>query len=155
MLHAIAVPRHENLLCAGAAIILRTDLQLRLASSRSFLGADQTNFATAIRSLLAPYSFMSVAVSAFQASPLTCVTLHSGLPDWAPVHAPKNQQLFTAMVRSLLAPYSFISVVITASIRGPLTFTEAYKLYTSCLHPQVLDVCKGQKGRGQRTRSRV
>ena len=54
---------------AGAAIILRTDVQLRLQTNRSVLGQDQTNFATAVRSLLSPYQFMSVAVSGFQVSP--------------------------------------------------------------------------------------
>ena len=54
---------------AGAAIILRTDLVLRLATAQPFAGAAQTNFATAIRSLLAPYSFMSVAVTAFAVCP--------------------------------------------------------------------------------------
>ena len=54
---------------AGASIILRTDLGLRLTTSASFAGQSQTNFATAMRALLAPYNFMSVAVSGFSVRP--------------------------------------------------------------------------------------
>ena len=113
---------------AGAAIILRTDLQLRLSSTRSFLGPDQAHFATAIRSLLAPYSFMSVAVSAFQASlkrsctpaawPVRqvlsalrtdCTTRGGSLQVPVPGSRVSSLRLQTGLtsIRSLLAPCSF------------------------------------------------
>ena len=66
---------------AGAAIVLRTDLTLRLTTSQSFIGTSQTNFATAMRSLLAPYGFMSVAVTGF-AVRLTSAPRPRWPPNW-------------------------------------------------------------------------
>ena len=99
---------------AGAAIILRTDLVLRLNTSAEFAGTSQTNFATALRSLLAPYGFMSVAVSGFSVRFCLAAAVAQLRLNPKPEFACTSQTSIATALRSLLAPYGSKSVAVSS-----------------------------------------